>query len=136
MGVADELFRLFVLQDKALNDQKKLILVDELQNSGRSAKACILGIRSLVREDLKQIKIGTLLEAARSSENFSERENKTACKDCHDGLVTMYDEQRYRSLVACNCPRGEERKGQLKLASWNGEACQQGMRGRTIWKAA
>jgi hypothetical protein len=128
MVVGNELNRLFALQDKHLSDDKRAILTDELQNSGRSVRAVIMGIQSLIHEDLKSIKIGTLLEAARLSENTALHENKPTCEYCFDGLISMRHEMSgntYRSLIPCNCARGTQRHPGLKSPQWNGQGVQE-----------
>jgi len=117
-AVAHELEKLFVLQDRPLSKEKKIILVNELSKSGRPSASVIAGIRKLMDEDLRHIKKATILEAA---DDFISNEPQTvACDDCSEGMVlTRDDKGRYFSL-ACTCQNGNRHQ----LTRWNGQKTQ------------
>lgn len=121
MQIADELTRLFALQDAALGREKKAAFVDELSVSGFPMGAIVDGIRSLVSEELNTIKIGRVKGAIRSKMTV---EAKEKCSKCFDGQILMKDDRNYEFALACNCPRGFQVSVTGGLATWNGEAKQ------------
>lgn len=129
VSVGNELTRLFALQDKAFSQDKRAIFIDELANMNIAAGAVIQGIRSLVHEDLKTIKIGMLMSAARGY--VQHEPNGVACPGCSDGIVTMRDEKGYRFALGCLCARGAQRAKSARLAIWNGLETQY-RKGRTL----
>lgn len=117
--IANELSRLFALQDMALSKEKKGYFLEELYLSGLPVGAILAGLRSLVAEDLRSIKISTVTAASREHLSVEDRETAKTCVNCFDGWVSMKDDEGRSFTLACTCARGKQRKG--KLATWNGE---------------
>lgn len=119
--IADELERLFVLQDRPFSKDKSAVFLEELEKCGLPAGVLILGIRALMQEDLKTIKVANIIEASRS---YLETEDKpkTKCDHCMGmGVVVLKDERKYDYSFSCVC----ENKGRIKnLPLWNGEKYQ------------
>ena len=127
--VGDELSRLFNLQGEHFGDKRQAAFVDELADSGVPFGAVLAGIRSLVKENLTKIKIGTILEAAHR--HIMPDEMGAACGDCFDGIVTMRDDYNRVFSIGCTCARGGDRSRSLRIARWTGEAVM-ASKGRTL----
>jgi hypothetical protein len=117
--IGNELTRLFSLQDMPLSKEKKGYFLEELFVSGLPAGAILEGLRSLVTEELRSIKITTVTEAARDHLTAEDQQSVKACASCFDGWIVMKDEKKREFILACTCARGHQRKGDL--ATWNGE---------------
>lgn len=127
IGVGNELARLFALQDKGLTLDKKNIFIEELAQSGYAYGAVVQGIRSLAREDLKTLKIWSIMEASRKFVQVEERE-VFKCGSCNDGLVAMVrwspgqDHHLNKTSFACICKNGDVvRQWKRRPANWNGQ---------------
>ncbi len=122
MKIGDELTRLFALQDMAFGKEKKAIFVAELSATGLPTEAIVRGIRSMVSEDLKSIKLNRLIEASRP---FVYQDTPTTkCAECLSGFVVMHDEQGYFFSFACRCPAGQIKRRSSGLVGWVGEESQ------------
>lgn len=130
MLVGDELKRLFALQDAPLGKEKLAILVEELAVQGLPCDAIVNGLRSLAKEELKTIRLSTILDA--SHRNVSREELNVNCHQCLRGEVTMRDEQGRRYALACSCERGAGLAATAALARWSGEGVQMS-RGRALY---
>lgn len=119
MKVGDEITRLFALQDMPMGKEKKAIFVEEMSSSGLPCEALISGIRSLVTEDLKTIKLNTLLGAAKKF--IEQPEVQNTCEKCMDGIIVMRDDQKRAFSLGCVCERGAQRSEALGVSRWNGE---------------
>lgn len=119
LKVGDELARLFALQDLAFGKEKKAIFVDEISVLGLPYEAIIHGIRSLVMEDLRSIKLHLLTTAIR--EFIQQMPQSNQCDECLSGIVLLRDQEKRSFALGCNCEMGIQRIRGLKLASWNGE---------------
>lgn len=118
--IGDELQKLFLLQDRPFSKEKSAALIEELEKSGLPAGALISGIRSLMHEDLKVVKLANILEASRDKLT-AEEVKKTECDACDGrGMVMMKDDKFYEFAFACSCGNAL-RVEHLKLAHWNGE---------------
>lgn len=117
--------KLFLLQDKPMNEKKKALLVEEIIATGYPYQAIHTGLSDLMREDLRTIKIHTILEAIR--EKLTTRiEVEVNCGHCRgSGFAILIDNtHRYFSL-ACTCDSGFNRGRALKIAKWNGQESQE-----------
>jgi hypothetical protein len=115
--IADELTRLFALQDVPLGKEKKAILIEELSIQGLPVEAIKAGLRSLVKEELPKIKLSTLVDAAHRQVTH-ETEAGEACEHCFGGLVIMRDDKKSEFALDCLCSMGNQRG---ELAKWNGQ---------------
>lgn len=121
--LGDELQKLFLLQDRPFSKEKSAAIIEELEKSGMPTGALISGIRSLMHEDLKVVKLSNILEAARDKMTAEEVE-KTECEACEGrGMVMMKDEAGYEFSFACGCGNAL-RVSNLKLARLNGDNIQ------------
>ncbi len=124
-AVGFKLTGLFLAQDKALNKEKAQFLIDELSRMGIPSPAVLRGIDGLMLEDLKSLKLVTIVNAAR--ENFKPKSEQHAdCASCETGVVTMQRENLSRTGFACICSRGEFWKNDKprQMAAWNGQEFQ------------
>lgn len=125
--IGNELEKLFVLQDRPMSKEKKVILLDELGQTGYPAQAILAGIKSLQAEDLKSIKFANLLDAIKDKMTYEE-EVKTQCEKCDGrGIVTMRNKDKYQFALACVCVNGNAFAGRGN-ARWNGERYQESKR--------
>ncbi len=116
-SIKTELERLFVLQDKPLPENKKSIFMQEIEDAGIPYAAIVSGIRALVSEDLKTIKLNTIIQAVKRFVVFDGK--KTNCFRClGGGMVSLVDEKFRRFAFACRCEAG---RGYQELAQWNGQ---------------
>jgi len=117
--VAKELDRLFALQDRPLSNDKKSILVTELSVSGMPKSAVVAGIRDLVSEDLKQIKLCTLIQATKKHFRFVD--TKQGCDRCsYTGNVSVATDDGYIYSIPCVCDRGTSISKAQNLGQWSG----------------
>lgn len=119
--IANELDRLFALQDRPLNKEKKSALIDEIANTGIPAGPMLAGIRGLMAEDLKSIKFATIIDAARKL-IVNVQEHREDCDFCGGvGSFPMKDENKYTYSLGCKCLNGSNLCDKEKLVQWNGE---------------
>lgn len=116
IAVGNELDKLFAVHDRPLPTGKKAVLVQELVNTGFPIKAISAGIRKLMHEELRTIRLWDLLAAAR--EFLSVEQQVTQCESCNGGgIVLAYDDSKYRFALACICGNGGRQAG---LVRWTG----------------
>ena len=114
------LTKLFTLQDRPANKNKILIYVEEISNYNFPFAAISSGIKSLFNEELKSIKLPTILDAIRDK-LILEKEELANCDYCgNTGLITMYNEKKYQFVFACKCDRGKRYIDNMKIAKWKG----------------
>lgn len=117
-----ELDKLFMLQDRPLPEKKKSFFATELSASGLPYKSVLGGINKLKTEDLKTLKISTILDAAKEMFEPLEPEEDYSCEFCNGrGRVLMRDAQKYVRALACICRNKFKAKG---LTPWNGLSTQ------------
>lgn len=121
--MGQELQRLFSLQDRPLMEDKKNLLITELENEGLPVGAVIAGVRSLVDEDLKSIKFITIKDA--SKKFITHMFDDYQCLQCKGhGVIRMkasgpmYEHETY---VACTCQRGKTLADAHGIVHWHGE---------------
>lgn len=116
-----ELEKLFALQDRNLNKEKKSIWVRELQATNIPLKAILSGIRALTTEDVQSLKFATVCAAARK---YIEHTPETGrrCEHCSHGIVSMRDAEGRNFALACVCDQGAGKAATQGLVRWNGEA--------------
>lgn len=120
--IADELEKLFTLQDRPFSAKKSAAFIEEFEKSGLPVGAIIAGIRSLMYVE----NIGTLdfpkIAAACRSKVTQETQEKADCEHCDKrGLVMMRDPNAYEFAFACICSNSSRYPGHQK---WNGENTQ------------
>lgn len=124
--LGDELAKLFRMQDRKLDDDTKLKLVDGLIDSRLPFDVLVQGIRCLLTEDLKQIKLAYILQSARTClerERVIQMPRAADCENCFgNGRVFMRDERNYEVMAACNCTAGYELKRRENCFQWDGSA--------------
>lgn len=101
--VGEEIERLFALQDKHLTEKKKSVILNELSGTGYPYGAIMAGIRSLVAENMGDIKFFHLRAAI---EKFITREKPTGerCEGCNGrGFVVVHDPGGRPFALACRC---------------------------------
>lgn len=119
-AISYALDRLFSAQDRALNAEKKAFLLGELKESNLPPKAILQGIQKLAKDNLKQIKVWTLVEAANEFMEKKTEYQPAKCDHCAGtGRVVMVDESRLFYSLACICENGLRNKA---LESWNGQS--------------
>lgn len=104
-----------------MTDKKCAIFVEDLATQNIPVEALVQGIRLLAAQELRLIKLATVIEAARK---FVQHEISAACDRCYDGIVLMRDEKRYQFSLGCPCARGQQRAQSLKISTWNGKQTQ------------
>jgi len=115
--IEKELERLFVLQDKPFPESKKTIFVQEIRDTFYPFGAIISGIRALAGEDLKTIKLHTIINEVKKFMVYEEK--RTNCRHCGGGgLVSFVRDDGLRFAFVCICETGREYKDILK---WNGQ---------------
>lgn len=119
--IADELEKLFTLQDRPFSQKRAAIFIEELEKSNLPAGAIISGIRSMMAEDLGKISYEMI--CARSKTKIERAEIKNAdCQNCFgSGLIMMVDEVGYEFSFACPCENSVKHAG---LVKWNLENIQ------------
>lgn len=120
--LGNELDKLFIFQDKPFSKEKKAIFVQEMSGWGIPLGALLSGIRSLMSEDLKVIKINMLREAADGFLN--QIPLSSSCGHCMSGIVVLKIENGAETSLACICDAGYQKKRALRLAQWSGENIQ------------
>lgn len=114
-----ELERLFVLQDRPFPESKKTIFVQEIRDTFYPFPAIVAGIRALAREDLKTIKLHTIINEVKKFIVFDDK--RSDCKHCGGGgLISTLRDDGIRFAFACTCETGKLFKGIVK---WNGQEC-------------
>ena len=117
--LAREIERLFVFQDRPLPASRTTMIVKELSESGIPFRAIMAGIKKLCAEDLKQIKISTIFQAARE---FMVFEEPKGCGFCHGtGFVDMVNKDMCPIVYPCACEKGKWLARNQKLTQWNGK---------------
>jgi len=112
-----ELERLFVLQDKPFPESKKTIFVQEIRDTFYPFGAIISGVRALAGEDLKTIKLHTIINEIKKFMVCEEK--RSDCRHCGGGgLVSFIRNDGLRFAFTCICETGREYKDILK---WNGQ---------------
>lgn len=115
--VERELERLFVLQDRPFPESKKTIFVQEIRDTFYPFPAIIAGIRALAGEDLKAIKLHTIINEIKKFIVFSDK--RSDCKHCGGGgLISTIRDDGIRFAFVCVCESGKDYKDVLK---WNGQ---------------
>lgn len=123
LSLANELTKLFILQDRPAGKEKVAEMVEELSTRNIPAGALIAGIRRLKDEDLKLIKLATIIGAARDF--IVADDQKVRCDICgSSGMVSMRDQNGYEGALACLCSNGDRAHRARGLAKWNGEEYQ------------
>jgi len=111
------------MQDKSLSKEKQAILIEELSILGIPAGALVAGVRSLMHEDLKSLKLITIIEAARAHVTYENYES-VSCDDCEGrGIIILKDQFHYEKAFRCHCDNSL-RQQWSKLAIWNRESTQ------------
>lgn len=129
--IGNELEKLFVLQDRPLSKDKKVLLIDEICQTGFPVAAIIAGLKSLQAENLKAVKFANIVDAIRDKMTYEE-EQSTRCDFCDSrGLITMRNKDRYQFALACTCVNGNRFASQGN-ARWNGERYQESKRHGTL----
>lgn len=104
-----------------MSKEKQAAFMDEIRGWGFPAGAIIMGIRKLMAEDLKSLKLATVKQAARESIHYEEA---IKCGECLSGLIVMHDEQRCDFSLACRCPAGQGKMATMGLVFWDGQETQ------------
>lgn len=124
-AIADELDKLFKLQDRALQADKKVFFVDELVASPYNLPQIVTGLRSLYDTDLDNIKFARIIKAIEDNierEKQPEKKFNKSCPFCSDiGFALMIDDDAYEYAFACKCDNGKQR---VKHAAWDGKSVQ------------
>ena len=114
--VQTELERLFLMNDRAIDEKKIAFLLREIQSMGAPASAVIKGLKSLHDADLRSIKFSVIKRAI-----FDHYEIKYAKEDCIycDGLgvVRLIDRKKATYAFACCCSNGKRYE---HLNRWSG----------------
>lgn len=122
IAIGQALERLFLFQDKPFTPEKSALYLNELVNTGIPAKAILAGIANLMDEDLKQLKLATIIRSARQHTVMQVPEG---CNFCHmTGFVDMVNKDGYSVVLACNCNRGLWYAKQQDMTRWNGKKTQ------------
>ena len=127
LTVSREIEKLFALQGKPVVKSQVSEFVEELSIRNIPAGAVIAGIQKLKDQDLKTIKLSTILEASRDN-LYREELQKKECQYCNkNGCVmvkTKLGESIYKFALACICQNGDEFKRIHGSMKWNGEQIQ------------
>lgn len=139
--VGNELDKLFALQDRPFTKDKKFIFIEELEKFGFPLGAIIGGIRALMLEDMKIIKIVHVREAAKKFIEPEEKK-KIKCRWCggvgafcmrEEAMLQMADEWPKRAegprfgrsyALACVCEAGTNLERSDGNVRWNGKGTQ------------
>ncbi len=125
--IANELEKLFVLQDRPFSAKKSMAYLEEFERSNLPLGAIIAGIRSLIHvENISSLDFPRIASAARSKIERSEYET-VKCDSCDGrGMLMLRDESKYEYAFKCQCANASK-EAHHNLAQWNGESFQ--MRG-------
>lgn len=120
----EELTKLFAFQDRPATKAKIELFAKELALSGYPLSDILQGINNLKNEDLKAIKLHTIIDAI--SEKFGPEEKpRIDCKFCFGmGVFLMRDENKYQFALACTCKAGDDYARRMKAARWDGTEVQ------------
>lgn len=121
-AVSNELEKLFLLQDRPLPTEKKVLFLDELSRSGMPAAAILAGMRALMTDDdVTKLKISTILGAARANIDPAGIYEIVPCFECDKrGVVLMVDDAKRWFALACRCSNGERWVAQGLARWWGG----------------
>jgi len=129
LTVTREIEKLFALQGKPVVKAQVSEFVEELSIRNIPAGAVIAGIQKLKDQDLKTIKLSTILEASRDN-IYREEMQKKDCQYCQkNGCImvkTKLGESFYKFPLACICENGDEFKRIHGAIKWNGKKIQYG----------
>ena len=121
--ISTEIEKLYSFQDRPLAKEKKAYLVQEISSHNYPFKAIIQGIRGMFSEELRAIKLASILDSIREQIEPSTMD-KQECVECDGtGRIIMVDDRKYESLFACNCPNGNRYFSQ-GLVRWCGDNVQ------------
>lgn len=121
--IASELEKLYSFQDRPLSKEKRVLIVQEIVSHGYPFKAIIQGIRDMFSDDLKTIKLASILQSIQEKIVVEEIQISD-CDDCDGrGLVILLSDTRYEKVFACLCKNGF-RWIERGLAQWSGEQAQ------------
>lgn len=113
-----EIERLFVMQDKHITEDKKSMIVSELEQCGLPFRAVVAGINKLCEEDVRNLKLITIIGASRA---FVAMETPKGCEVCgRTGMVAMESPDGYLFAMACKCDLGAYLAKKQQLTRWNG----------------
>lgn len=122
--IANELSRLFLFQDRPFGKDKQVAFLDDIRGWGLPSGAIILGLRKLMAEDLKSLRLATIKDAAMEFVHHESVEKKN-CEYCEKrGVVFMRDDAHYEFSFACPCINGDRFRIAHRLVTWNGDAVQ------------
>lgn len=119
-----ELERLHTLQDKPFTEAKRVMFVHELSSGCGPFSAVIQGIKSLHHEELRSIKLVTLIDAIMKFVDLDH--NRVDCGHCSkEGAVILMDAQGAQFALACMCSNGDIVQASQRLVRWNGRDIQE-----------
>jgi hypothetical protein len=119
--IGEQCEKLFLLQDKPMNEKKKALLVEEILATGFPYQAIVAGLSDLMHQDLRLIKIHTILESIQEKLTYREADTGVTCTHCgSSGYVSLFDKAHRYFALACVCEKGERRVSVQHLNRWNG----------------
>lgn len=119
--VGNALERLFLSQDRPLNDEKRAFLMAEI--TGYPVRSVLDALADLCTEDLRVIKLPVILQTIEKHLPRSEEgAGRSSCAYCDKGMVPMIRERdNGTTSFACNCPSGDLWKKQKPpMKAWDG----------------
>lgn len=116
--VTKELVRLFHLQDRKLDDDKRAFLMAEIEALGVPCEHVLRGLRSLGGENLKSLKFANLAEAIRNQ--YKPKDVRVSCSECDGvGIVSVKKSGNWFSY-SCRCLAGQQYAGIPKYTGVTG----------------
>lgn len=118
--IGECLEKLYIFQDKPINENKKAILVKELMDLGLPYLAIVQGIKDLYQADLRVLKLVALIDAIRKRIDYES--GKVDCEYCNKNGAVMMKDMNYGDYfaLACKCSNGDIVHRFQKLVVWNG----------------
>jgi hypothetical protein len=105
--IAEEVKRLFALQDKNITEHRIGYLVDEIDGLNAPIESILLGLRELGRSDVPHLKFSTIRTAIQSK--FIRETKKSDCPHCNGrGFVCLRSVKKFYNIAfACICEAGD-----------------------------
>jgi hypothetical protein len=102
-----------------LSKEKKALLVQEISDLGFPVAAILGGLRELMGEDLKAIKLATIREAIKGKLEPEIEKAAASCGECISGFIIMTDPVTLNEFaLACQCAAGYRHTW---LRRWGGD---------------
>jgi hypothetical protein len=126
LSVAEMVEKIFVLNDRNIDSDKKALYVSEMERSGYQVYDFIKVLDEMTKEVIKFFKLGEVIQRIREHKAENKRleieaREKIDCEYCNGvGHVTLIN-GKYGSAFACKCENGNDFARKTKSEQWKGD---------------